>query len=126
MDKRFEEWLSLADSGIEDILIANQIVAPEKIARLAYLAGKCKLTVLVDCKENIKALDEAAKLAGNKIGILVELEIGMKRCGVRTREELLELAEYIRTFEYLSFEGIQAYAGHISHEISFAENRGKS
>ena len=123
---KLSEAEDLVDSGIVDILIANQIVAPEKIARLAHLAGKCKLKVLADCKENIKALGEAASFAGSKIGILVEYEIGMKRCGVRTKEELLELAKYISSFKSLSFDGIQAYAGHLSHEISAAEREART
>ena len=38
----------LAQAGVPDILIANQIVQPSKLARLAKLALKCTLTVCTD------------------------------------------------------------------------------
>ena len=112
---KLSEAIDLADCGIEDILIANQITEPKKIRRLADLAGDCRLTVCVDNCENIKELAIAAKNAGTIIHCLVEYEIGMKRCGVDTKEEVLELAKEIKKYDNLTFEGIQAYAGHISH-----------
>jgi D-serine deaminase-like pyridoxal phosphate-dependent protein len=38
----------LVQAGIGDVLIANQVVDPGKIARLAYLAKCCRLSVCVD------------------------------------------------------------------------------
>ena len=105
---KLSEAIDLADCGIEDILIANQITEEKKIRRLADLAGDCHLTVCVDNKENISALSDAAKNAGTVIHCLVEYEIGMKRCGVETKEEVLELAKIIKNCENLTFDGIQA------------------
>ena len=42
---KLDEAIDLADSGIEDILIANRITDKAKIARLAQLANACRLTV---------------------------------------------------------------------------------
>ncbi|MEI6448983.1 MAG: alanine racemase, partial [Actinomycetes bacterium] len=39
---------ALVDGGIPDILIANEIVGPLKIARLVALAKRCSITVAVD------------------------------------------------------------------------------
>ena len=69
---KLTEAIDLADSGIEDILIANQIVDAKKIRRLADLAGDCRLTVCVDDEDNIKMLSEAAKISGNTIYCLIE------------------------------------------------------
>ena len=112
---KLSEAIDLADTGIEDILIANQIVDAKKIRRLADLAGDCRLTVCVDDIDNIKMLSDAAVIAGNTIYCLVEYEIGMKRCGVTSKEEVLELAELIGKSKNLVFDGLQVYAGHISH-----------
>jgi len=112
---KLSEALDLADIGIEDILIANQIVEPKKITRLAQLAGDCHLTVCVDNLENIKALSAAAKLAGTVIHCLIEYDIGMDRCGVTEVEQVISLAEAIGCENHLHFSGIQAYAGHLSH-----------
>jgi 3-hydroxy-D-aspartate aldolase len=110
----------LIQAGIGDILIANQIVDPAKIARLVHLAKCCRLTVCVDDLENVRNLSEAAVQAGATLYCLVEYDVGMKRCGARTEEEFLTLAEAVEASEGLCFEGIQAYAGNLSHE----EDRG--
>ena len=51
----------------------------------------------------------------------MEFEIGLNRCGVATKEEFLELAQFISKCPHLVFDGIQAYAGHVSHMISTEE-----
>ncbi len=112
---KLEEALDLADSGIEDILIANQIVDSQKLAVGARLAGDCRLTVCVDDCENIAAWEKAAAYAGTTVHCLIEYEIGMQRCGVTEIPEVIALAEHISECPHLKFDGIQAYAGHVSH-----------
>ena len=112
---KLSEAEDLCDAGIEDILIANQIVDPVKIRRAADLAGNCRLTVCVDSLENVDALSQAAANSGNILYCLVEYDVGMGRCGVMTEEEVLALARRIAESKYLEFAGIQAYAGHLSH-----------
>ncbi len=120
---KLSEALDLADAGIEDILIANQIVEKRKISRLAELANDCRLTVCVDDKANIAALSRAAKEAGSTIHCLVEYDIGMERCGVTEIGDVLKLAEAIGSESHLRFDGIQAYAGHISHVVDPLERK---
>ncbi len=112
---KISEAEDLCDIGVEDILIANQVVAPAKVRRLADLANNCRLTVCVDNIENITQLSSAAKNCGSTIYCLVEYDIGMERCGVIKNEEVLALAKHICSCDNLVFDGIQAYAGHISH-----------
>ncbi len=118
---KLSEALDLADSGIEDILIANQITDPRKIAVAAALAGDCRLTVCVDDAENIRHWEKAAAYADTVVHMLVEYELGMRRCGVSENSEVFQLAELINTCPHLRFEGLQAYAGHISHMESAEE-----
>ncbi len=107
----------LADAGIQDILIANQITALSKIARAVQVAKKTTLTVCVDTKQNVLDLEEAASLQNTKLSVYIEFEIGMNRCGVDTFEEVYELADLIQKQPHLCFNGIQAYAGQLSHEV---------
>ena len=100
---KLSEAEDLCDAGIEDILIANQIVDPVKIRRLADLAGNCRLTVCVDSIANIDALSAAAANSGTTIYCLVEYDIGMERCGVVTKEEGLTLAKHIQACDNLVF-----------------------
>ena len=112
---KLSEAEDLCDVGVEDILLANQVVDIAKIHRLADLANHCRLTVCVDNVENITALSVAAQNSGSTIHCLVEYDIGMQRCGVITKEEVLSLAKHILSCANLEFDGLQAYAGHISH-----------
>lgn len=107
----------LADAGIQDVLIANQITAPSKIARAVQVALKTNLTLCVDTKQNVLDLEEAASLKNANLSIYIEFEIGMNRCGVETFEEVYALAELIQKQPHLRFGGIQAYAGQLSHEV---------
>lgn len=105
----------LAATGIKDILIANQIVDENKIYRLAALArGDTKITVAADDIRNIKMLSEAAFCMGAVVHVLIEVNVGMNRCGVNSFEEVYNLAKEIKTSRGLVLEGLQAYEGHLS------------
>ena len=116
--KTDEAW-DLAHSGVENILIANQVTDLQKISRAAALAGCCNLTVCVDDAKNIENLSAAASLHGTTIHCLVECNVGANRCGVDTKEEVLALAKKIIASPGLEFDGIQAYAGQLSHECDY-------
>ena len=70
---------ALADGGIPDILIANEIVGRLKIARLLELAKRCTITVAVDDADNVRQLSAAAVAAGVTLRCYVEVNIGMDR-----------------------------------------------
>ena len=116
----------LINCGVEDVLIANEIVHPAKIARLAYLAKCCYLTVATDSAENIRDLQAACALQKSVLHCLVEYDVGMKRCGVTEKEDFLALAKQISESENLVFEGIQAYAGNLSHEENYEKRQAES
>ncbi len=105
----------LAAAGIEDILLANQVVDRAKIARVASLADCCRFTICVDHAGNVDDLSAAAVGQGVTIHCLVEYNIGMNRCGVCNYEDFFALAKRIHEAPNLRFEGIQAYAGQLSH-----------
>jgi 3-hydroxy-D-aspartate aldolase len=108
---------TLVEAGIKDVLIANQIVDPVKVNRLAGLArGGCRISVAADNEENIKDLSRAAVKHGSTINVLVEVDVGMGRCGINRPEEALRLASLVGGSKGLVFGGIQAYEGHIIHD----------
>lgn len=118
---KLSEAEDLADAGIEDVLIANEVTDGEKLLRLGLLAGKCRLTVCADDAENLRALSRAAAACGTRLAVLIEYEIGMRRCGVTEAEDYLALAKLTESLPGLEYAGIQAYAGHASHEPSEAK-----
>jgi len=107
----------MANAGINDILIANQIVGPYKLNRLAHLSRQCKLRVLVDDIANAKEISKFATEAGSKVGVLIEvnlfhnLEGILDRCGVPPGKAAVDLAHKITGLSGLEFKGLMGYEG---------------
>jgi D-serine deaminase-like pyridoxal phosphate-dependent protein len=107
----------LVNAGVRDILVANQVVDTDKIYRLACMArAGTKITVAVDRVENVDSLSAVARAVGSTLYVLVEIDVGMSRCGVGSEKEALELALRIGRAGGLVFEGIQAYEGHLVYD----------
>ncbi len=111
----------LANGGIRDILIANQVVGTRKIQRLVNLSAYTDLIVAVDSLENVRELSAAAHGRGVEVGILVEVNIGNNRCGVEPFEPTLELVRAIRSLPGLKFRGLMGYDGHLVFLKDFEE-----
>jgi D-serine deaminase-like pyridoxal phosphate-dependent protein len=106
------EAIVMARGGIADVLIANQVVQPDKVAAVAELAREHRITATVDDVRGVELLSRAAVEAGSRLELLIELDVGMGRCGVRTASELLPIAERIGDLPGVSLRGLQAYEGH--------------
>jgi D-serine deaminase-like pyridoxal phosphate-dependent protein len=104
---------AMVAGGIEDVFIANQLVGATKIARLISLAERARISVAVDDARNIVALSQATSLRGITLGVLVEVDVGMKRCGVDDAEAALSLARQITDAKGLEFRGLMGYEGHV-------------
>jgi len=106
------EAIVMAEGGIEDVLIANQLVQRDKVAEVAALAADHRITIAVDNADNVRQLSQAAGEAGSQLELLIEIDVGMGRCGVRTKEEALPLAERIAELPNVTLRGMQGYEGH--------------
>src|SRR5262245_8027469 len=72
----------LVAAGQRDVYVANQVIGPVKLARLARLGREAKMRVCVDDRDNVRQMGEAARAAGARLEVLVEVDVGMARCGV--------------------------------------------
>jgi D-serine deaminase-like pyridoxal phosphate-dependent protein len=108
-----------------DILLANEIVAPEKCARVADLATRVRVTAAVDSLAGLEALSRAARAGGVRIGVLVDLNVGQGRCGVEPGEAALTLARQAAQSEDIELRGVMGYEGHLQpiRERSDRESR---
>ena len=111
------EAIVIAQAGMPDVFVINQVVGAEKERAAALLARKVPLKVAVDDPVNVKALSEAAQKAGSEIRCLIEVDTGMRRCGVNSPEEALGLARRISELPNLQLEGLTGYEGHCSLEF---------
>ena len=106
------EAAAMAAAGVGSILVANEVIGPRKISAAAALAGRADLVIAVDDPRNIADLSAAMTAAGSQAGILVDLDVGMARCGARSPEQALDLARQVSTARGLELRGVQAYEGH--------------
>jgi D-serine deaminase-like pyridoxal phosphate-dependent protein len=107
-------------AGIDDVLIANEVVDASKLARIAELAVRAEVTVAADDPEPVAALSREAVRRGVRIGLLIDVDILLHRCGVASIPEALELARAIEHAPGLELKGLMGYEGRVRLNI---ENR---
>jgi D-serine deaminase-like pyridoxal phosphate-dependent protein len=104
----------LAAAGLDDLFVVNTVAHPDKMRVLAELARDHRILVAVDEVDNAAAHSAAAVAAGSTLGIMVEVDTGMGRCGVDSAQEALAVARRVTDLPGLRFEGITGYEGHCS------------
>lgn len=112
------EAMAMAHAQVPSILITSPLVTACTIRQLALLATTiptCDVMVVADNPETVNLLAEAARASGCRIGVLVDLDVGQRRTGVVSLDDMLRLAEQIYAQDSLILRGLQAYAGHIQH-----------
>ncbi|NBD09563.1 MULTISPECIES: alanine racemase [Corallococcus] len=100
-------------SVCDDVLLAYPPVGARRLARLLALPARVRLTVALDSREALEGLARAATDAGRTVGVLVELDLGMRRVGLRTPDEAVALARMAASMSGVTFRGVTFYAGHI-------------
>jgi D-serine deaminase-like pyridoxal phosphate-dependent protein len=103
----------MAEAGLDNILLAYPIFGEQKLHRLATLALEKKITIAVDNAVTAEAISAAAQSAGSTIDLLVELDVGMRRCGVGSAEDAEKLAKFIDALPGVRFAGLNFYPGHV-------------
>jgi D-serine deaminase-like pyridoxal phosphate-dependent protein len=106
------EAAAMADAGLDDLLIANQVVGPVKAAELARIAGLATVTAAVDSAANLAELSAAASRAGTEVGVIIEVDVGLHRSGVRTAAEAVTLGHQASEAPGLRLRGLLGYEGH--------------
>jgi len=106
------EAAAMIEGGIADVLIANQVVGKVKTAELARIAALGTVTVAVDSVANAEQLSSAASSAGSVIDVIVELDVGTHRSGVRTVPGATALGRQLDGLAGLRLRGLLGYEAH--------------
>jgi D-serine deaminase-like pyridoxal phosphate-dependent protein len=114
--QKVSEAEAMVEGGIGNVLVSNEIVGAPKLARLAALSKRARIGVCVDNVLNVR--DLAALKAD--LDVYVEIEVGMKRCGVAPGEPAVALAREVVN-SGMRFAGLQAYHGRAQHIRSMEE-----
>ena len=97
------------EAGAGNVLIANQVVGEDKIARLADLARLVETTVAVDAQVQVEQLSSGARTSGVVIGVVIEVDTSMRRGGVRTPQQAVALAKLAARAPNLRFRGVMSH-----------------
>lgn len=120
--QKVSEAEAMVAGGVRNVLVSNEVVGRRKIERLIGLARQAEITVCVDDPGNVDDLDAAARAAGVRLPVLVEIDVGNLRCGVAPGEPAVALARHVAAKSGLRFAGLQAYYGRAQH-INEVEKR---
>jgi D-serine deaminase-like pyridoxal phosphate-dependent protein len=113
--QKISEAEIFADAGFDDILITFNILGPEKLARLATLADRVKLSVVADSETTVRGLSTAFT-SKNPLTVFVECDTGGTRCGVQTPVAACALAALIHADANLSFGGLLTFPASFNEE----------
>jgi len=114
--QKVSEAEAMVEGGVRDVLVSNEIVGARKLARLAALSRRAKIGVCIDSMHHLREL----KASGADVDVYVEIEVGMKRCGVAPGEPAVALAREVLAAG-MRFGGLQAYHGRAQHIRSMEE-----
>jgi len=114
----------MAQSGISNILLANEIIGWFKTQRLASLAKYCNLIVAVDDLENARQISNAVSDVGSTVGLVVDVNLSgggpagdsrlegiLDRCLVPPGKPAVELARELVRLPNIKFKGVMGYEG---------------
>src|ERR1700761_7723234 len=118
---------ALAEAGVDSILLTSPVVTDRGIARVIALNAKIgELRVTCDNAKIAARWEDAARTAGKKLRIVVDIDPGLGRTGIRPGDGAIALVEQIVKSPDLEFAGLQCYAGQVQHMESPNERRAAS
>jgi 3-hydroxy-D-aspartate aldolase len=105
----------LVEGGIGDVLVSNEVAGAAKLDRLAALARRASVGICVDDPANVAELEAAAARAGAILDVLVEIDVGGRRCGAPPGAPAARIAQLVASSPHLRLAGLQAYHGSAQH-----------
>ena len=100
-----------------DLLVAFPPVGSARAGRIAALPDGVNVTVALDSIESVEMIAGAARKADRRVGVYVELDLGMHRVGVPVVDDAIAIARAVRSRPPLEFTGIAFYPGHIREAV---------
>jgi D-serine deaminase-like pyridoxal phosphate-dependent protein len=103
----------MAGAGFDDLLVAFPIWGAENLRRLAALARNHRMLLSLDNYSTAQELSRALSAQDAGIGVLVEFDSGLRRCGLEPGPACVELAQQVARLPGLAFRGLMTYSGNI-------------
>ncbi len=109
---------ALLPSGVRRIFIAHSLVDPAAARRLASLQTSLdELILAVTSPQHFRALESLLKSAELCVPVLLAVDCGLRREGVRTPEEAMATAMLIQASDHMELIGLYTHEGHAYQEL---------
>ena len=109
-------------AGVRRVLMANQLVGRANMALIAQLQDDpaFEFHCMVDHPDNVAALGAFFAERGQRLNVMIEYGVVGGRCGCRSEQEVMALADAIKAQPALALTGIEGYEGviHGEHAVS--------
>jgi D-serine deaminase-like pyridoxal phosphate-dependent protein len=100
------------EAGVERLLVHHPTYGPAKWDRLAGLVDDgLELTIALDGSDAAEGLSRALARGGGSAGVLIEVDLGMRRTGVASPADAVALARRVDALPGLHVDGISGYPG---------------
>ncbi len=114
----------LAAEGFDDILVAYPVLSEVTSSGVcdAIRAGK-RIVLMIDCNDHVRRLERAGADARVKIPVCLDIDMasrfpgiyfGVRRSPVRTPDQAVAVARYIRRCKHVSLDGLMGYEAQIA------------
>jgi len=107
---KLDEAEALVEGGITDVLVAYEIVSEPKLRRAMALAARARLAFAIDSVAGARALARAAEAAGLRVRAWIEIDCGLRRCGVQPADAA-PLAAAVARLAGIELDGVFTHAG---------------
>ncbi|QXD17252.1 alanine racemase [Rhodocaloribacter litoris] len=103
-------------AGFDDVRLAYTVVGEEKHARLLRLMERARISFCVDTLDGARAASAFYAAHGRRAEVLVEVDVGYGRCGVRwDHPESIRFVREVAALPGLRLAGLLTHAGHAYH-----------
>lgn len=102
----------MAENGLNDIFIANEIVGEAKLNRIKKLAETIDISFGVDSIEQCEMIEKVFSDSQKPAQVLIEIEVGENRSGVIEESDYISLVEYIKDCSHVTLKGVFSHDGH--------------
>jgi D-serine deaminase-like pyridoxal phosphate-dependent protein len=104
---------AMLPSGVQEIFVANSLVGRSLAPRLAALAERLTdLRVALTSDAHFDALADLAAATGRRLGVMLAVDTGLGREGVRSDEAAIRLAARLARHPHLELKGLYCHEGH--------------
>lgn len=102
----------MAESGIDNIFVANEVVGDKKLERIKILNRRIDISFGIDSIVHVMEIEKVFEGEGKKAQVLIEIEVGENRSGIIEEEDFVSLVKYIKECNNVNLRGIFSHEGH--------------